>query len=79
MMLNSMQVLPVADISHMALFDNRIADTGSTIKRKAKDDVGSGTHGKKKAKDDTHTGKVTTRRRARESASNKEDVTMENV
>jgi hypothetical protein len=29
MMLNSMQVLPVADISQMALLDNRIANIGS--------------------------------------------------
>ena len=35
LMLNSMQILPVADISHIAFFNNRIVDTTSEEQRKA--------------------------------------------
>ena len=56
MMLNSMQVLPVVDISQMVLLDDRIADMGSNGKRKAADETGTQTHAKKKAKGDTHVG-----------------------
>jgi hypothetical protein len=76
MMLNSMQVLPVANISQMALLDNRMADMGAKGKRKAADETGAQTHAKKKAKDDVRAGKVPTRRSAR---ATKDDVTMENV
>ena len=39
LMLNSMQILPVVDISHMALLNNRIADMGSKGKCKAVDET----------------------------------------
>jgi hypothetical protein len=52
MMLNSMQVLPVANISQIALFDNQIEDTTSVSeqkrKRKTPDQGDNGRCGKKK-------------------------------
>ena len=79
MMLNSMQVLPVADISQMALLDNRIGDMGSKGKRKPAYETGAGSRTKKKAKDDIRASKVATRRSAPAGLSTKEDVTMENA
>ena len=72
-----MQVLPVTNISQMALLHNRIADTGSKSKRKAVDDIVTQPQSKKKTKEDVQAGKVTTRRSARAITSTN-DVTMEN-
>jgi hypothetical protein len=47
MMLNSMQLLPVADISRIALLDNRISDSGNNQRRKAADEGRSNAHQKK--------------------------------
>jgi hypothetical protein len=77
MMLNSMQFLPIVDISQMALLDNRIANMGSKGKHKAVDETGTETHAKKKVKDNTCMGKVPIRRSAQAGTSTKEDVTME--
>ena len=74
-----MQVLPVADISQMALLNNRIADVGSKGKRKAANETGTQVHAKKKAKDDSRAAKVATRKSAWAGTSTKEDVTMENA
>ena len=74
-----MQVLPIVDISQMALLDNRIADVGSKGKRKAANETGTQAHAKKKAKDNSCAAKVATRKSARAGTSTKEDVTMENA
>jgi hypothetical protein len=79
MMLNSMQVLPVTNICHIAAFDNENTVLGSKDKRKATEDAGSHTHVKKKAKDGTRTGKVPSRRKTWAGPSTTDDVTMENI
>lgn len=80
MMLNSMQLLPVADISRIALLDNRIADSGNNQRRKAADEGRSNAHQKKayeKARP-TNGDKVATRSCTRATTA-KEDVTMGDV
>ena len=69
-MLNSMQVLPVADISHIAFLDNNIVDTtpsSSKGKRKATS-VNDDQPPKKKKADSTPTKKSTRNTRKRDTA-----------
>ena len=70
-MLNSMQTLPVADISHIAFFDNHIVDTtpsSSKGKRKADSPVNPPPN-KKKAEGTSAPKKMTTQNNRRKDAS----------
>ena len=79
MMLNSMQVLPVANISQIALLDNQIADAGKKEKRKAQNEPTTPSTTKRKARD--HSTKVATRSTMRipRTAPAKDDVPMQVV
>jgi hypothetical protein len=80
LMLNSMQVLPVADISHIVFLNNNIVDTtpsSSKGKRKAGTAV-DGQPPKKKKADSTPTKKSTQNTRKKDTASTStEGVAME--
>jgi hypothetical protein len=70
-MLNSMQILPVADISHIAFFDDRIIDaapSSSKGKRKADAPVNPPPN-KKKAESTSAPKKMMTRKNRKKDAS----------
>jgi hypothetical protein len=79
LILNSMQELPVANISQMALLDNRIVDGSANGKRKGPADVQCQRAKKKKGDSEVSPTKMSTRRGKKKAAdtTSKDDGAME--
>ena len=77
LMLNSMQVLPVADILKIALLENDIADLASDSQAKRKNSTGNTEPERRRTKRKVDPAKKGTRSSARNTKGSKGDSTMD--
>jgi hypothetical protein len=80
-MLNSMQILPVANILQITAQDNSVCATGSKEKHKATDDIEPKSCNKRAMMEKGSTSKMTARRGGRTTSAvpMKEDIAMQEV